>query len=118
MINIDTHPDILLWMIQEQQRTLWKETERRMLWRQATADSPRSYRRTLLALLSSLRSRYARKHQGHTDAGGIRPHRQRQEESTLQDISTEMQTMFFQEPPQTHEEDVCTAAASCTRVAP
>jgi hypothetical protein len=118
MINTDTHPDILLWMVQEQQRTLWKEAQMRMLWRQATADSPRPYRRTLLALLSSLRSWYARKHQRHTDASEARSRRQSQEESTLQDISTEMQTMFFQEPPQTHEEGVCTAAVGRTRVAP
>jgi len=118
MINTDTHPDILLWTIQEQQRALWKEAEMRRLWRQATADSPRPYKRTLLALLSSLRSWYARKHQRHTEAGDARSRRQSQEELTPQDISTEMQTVFFQEPPQTPEESVCTAAVGCTRVAP
>jgi hypothetical protein len=118
MINTDTHPDIMLWTIQEQQRALWKEAEMRMLWRQATADSSRSYRRTLPALLRSLRAWYARKQQRHTDAGNARSSRQRQEEAALQDISTEMQTMFFQETPETHEEGVCTAAVGCTRVVP
>ena len=78
MINTDTHPDIMLWIIQEQQRALWKEAEMGMLWRQATADSSRPYRRTLPTLLSSLRSWYARKQQRYTDAGDAFTSRQRQ----------------------------------------
>lgn len=102
MLYADMHPDILLQMVQAQQRTLWKEAEMQARVRSARSDRPGPYRRGLHALRRALMSYTAGTSQRYAGASRV-------------PAPGSKQTARFRGVPQVPEDHVCTAKAGSSR---
>ena len=98
----DMHPDILLRMLQVEQRILWKEAEMQRLLRSARGDSPGLYRQGLQALRRTFAWYTAGTPQQYANAA--RAH-----------AAGSKQTAHFRSAPQRRRDDVCTERVGSTR---